>query len=207
MSLPGSPSIGSRARHWLATLRHYHEIADVGEIARRYFPMNAFDGVLTTLGIVTGAFFGGVTDPSSLVVVIASASLSLGVSGFYGSYLSEQAERTRALRELEDTMLSRLDSTDVGSAARYAAVAIAAVAGFASAIGGLIMCIPLVLEPVLGSRGAFYGAWGVAVLELVLLGVFLGRVSRGRVIASSIKLVGAGVVAFALSLLLNVAGL
>ncbi len=139
MSQSGSPTLGVRLRRRLATLRHYHEIADVGEIARRYFPMNAFDGVLTALGIVTGAYFGGVTDPRSVVVVMASASLSLGVSGFYGSYLSEQAERTRALRELEDTMLSRLDSTDVGSAARYAALAIAAVAGLASAIGGLIM--------------------------------------------------------------------
>jgi predicted membrane protein (TIGR00267 family) len=169
--------------------------------------MNAFDGVLTALGIVTGAYFGGVTDPSSLVVVIASASLSLGVSGFYGSYLSEQAERTRALHELEDVMLSRLDTTDVGSAARYAVLAIAAVAGFASAIGGIIMCIPLALQPVLGVETSFYAAWGVAALELVLLGVFLGHVSRGRLVVSSVKLVLAGGVAFGLSLLLNVAGL
>ncbi len=206
MSLSGSPSLSARLRRGLATLRHYHEIAEVGEIARRYFPMNAFDGVLTALGIVTGAYFGGVREPSSLVVVIASASLSLGVSGFYGSYLSEQAERTRALRELEDTMLSRLDATDVGSAARYATFVIAAVAGFASAIGGLIMCIPLALQSVLGVEASFYAAWAVAALELVLLGVFLGRVSRGRLVVSSVKLVLAGGVAFALSLLLNVAG-
>lgn len=206
MSLSGSPGPAARLRRGLATLRHYHEIAEVGEIARRYFPMNAFDGVLTALGIVTGAYFGGVTEPASLVVVIASASLSLGVSGFYGSYLSEQAERTRALRELEDTMLSRLDETDVGSAARYATLAIAAVAGFASAIGGLIMCIPLALQSVLGTAASFYAAWGVAALELVLLGVFLGRVSRGRLVVSSVKLVLAGGVAFVLSLLLNVAG-
>jgi len=201
-----SDGLVTRLRALVGTLRHYHEIADVGEIARRYFPMNAFDGVLTALGIVTGAYFGGVTDPGSVIVVVASASLSLGVSGFYGSYLSEQAERTRALRELEDTMLSRLDATDVGSAARYASFAIATVAGFASAIGGLIMCIPLALQSVLGVDASFYAAWGVAALELVLLGVFLGRVSRGRLVVSSLKLVLAGGVAFGLSLLLNVAG-
>ena len=206
MSPFGSPTLGARLRRGLARLRHYHEIADVGEIARRYFPMNAFDGVLSALGIVTGAYFGGVTDPSSVVVVIASASLSLGVSGFYGSYLSEQAERTRALRDLEGTMLSRLDTSDVGSAARYATFAIAAVAGFASAVGGLIMCVPLALQPVLGVDGSFYAAWGVAAVELVLLGVFLGHVSRGRLLVSSVKLVLAGGVAFGLSLLLNVAG-
>jgi hypothetical protein len=39
-----------RARGWYATLRHYHQIAEVGQIARRYFAMNAFDGVLTAVG-------------------------------------------------------------------------------------------------------------------------------------------------------------
>ncbi len=197
----------ARARGWYGKLRHYHEIAEVGEIARRYFPMNGFDGVLTSLGIVTGAYFGGVTEPAALVVVIASASVSLGVSGFYGSYLSEQAERRRELRELEETMLSRLDATDIGAAARYATIASASVAGFASAIGGIIMCIPLLMQPVLGIDGSFFAAWGVAVVELIILGVFLGRVSRGSLIVSSIKFVAAGMVAFGLSLLLNVAAI
>ena len=195
-----------RPRGWYGTLRHYHEISGVGEIARRYFPMNGFDGVLTALGIVTGAYFGGVTDPGSLVVVILSASLSLGVSGFYGSYLSERAERTRDLRELEGTMLSRLEETDIGAAAKYAAIASASVAGFASAIGGVIMCLPLLMQSVLGVDGSFYAAWGVAVVELVFLGLFLGRVSRGGLLVSSVKFVLAGGVAFGLSLLLNVAG-
>ena len=46
----------------------------------------------------------------------------------------------------------------------------------------------------------------VAAAELILLGIFLGHVSRGRLIVSSVKLVLAGGVAFGLSLLLNVAG-
>lgn len=196
----------ARLRAWVRLLRHYHAIAHVGEIARRYFPMNAFDGVLTALGIVTGAYFGGVTEPHAVVVVIASASLGLGVSGFYGTYLSEQAERARALRLLEETMLSPLQGTDVCSAARYATFVIAGVAGAASAVGGLLMCIPLALQPMLGVQASFYAAWGVAVAELVLLGTFLGHVSRGRMITSIVRLMAAGGVAFALSLLLNVAG-
>ena len=60
MNLPGSPSVRARVRRQLATLRHYHKIAEVGEIARRYFAMNAFDGVLTTIGVLVGGYFGGV---------------------------------------------------------------------------------------------------------------------------------------------------
>ncbi|NLG65562.1 MAG: hypothetical protein GX537_08155, partial [Actinobacteria bacterium] len=133
-------------RRHVGRLRRYHEIADVGEITRRYFPMNAFDGVLTAVGIITGSYFGGLRETSALISVLAAASVSLGVSGFYGSYLSERAERTRALRELEESTLTRLDDTDVGAAARYAAIAVAVVAGFASAIGGLLLCVPLALQ-------------------------------------------------------------
>lgn len=206
-SLSGSrTSLLGRVGDLVGRLRRYHEIAHVGEIARRYFPMNAFDGVLTTVGIITGSYFGGVKDGRAVVGVVAAASISLGVSGYYGSYLSEQAERARSLRELEESTLSSLGDTDVGAAARYAAVAIALVAGLASALGGLILCIPFLLQDVVGEDAAFYVAWAVAVVELFLLGVFLARVSRGRLIVSGIKLILAGGVAFGLSLLLNVAG-
>lgn len=188
-------------------MRHYHEIAGVGEITRRYFPMNAFDGVLTAIGIISGSYFGGVRDTRALISVLAAAAVSLGVSGYYGSYLSEKAERTRALRELEESTLTRLDDTDVGAAARYASVVIAAVAGLSSATGGLLLCLPLALRPLYGTQVAFALAWAIAGLELFLLGLFLGSVSRGRLVASGVKLVLAGGVAFGLSLLLNVAGL
>lgn len=188
---------------WLGRLRHYHQIAGVGEIARRYLPMNAFDGVLTALGIVTGSFFAGVDNIATVMSLVAAASVSLGVSGFYGSYLSEQAERARELQDLEDATLHHLDQTDIGAASRYATFAIALLAGLSSALGGLVLCIGLAFYPVLGPDAAFGLAWGVAVLELLLLGVFLGRVSRGRWIVSALKLLVAGGVAFGLSLLLN----
>lgn len=197
---PAGPArIGLR----LGRLRHYHQIADVSGIARRYLPMNAFDGILTALGIVTGSFFAGVRDIATVISLVAAASVSLGVSGFYGSYLSEQAERARELQDLEDATLHDLDQTDIGAASRYATFAIAVLAGLSSALGGLVLCVGLAFYPLVGADAAFGLAWGAAVLELFLLGVFLGRVSRGRWIVSAVKLLVAGAVAFGLSLLLN----
>ena len=37
-------------------LKRYAEISNVGEISRRYFVMNAFDGALTMLGVVIGSY-------------------------------------------------------------------------------------------------------------------------------------------------------
>ena len=92
MSLPGSP-IGTRVRRQLATLRHYHEIAEVGEIARRYFAMNAFDGVLTTIGVLVGGYFGNIDTARAIFVVVLTTAVGMGVSGFYGSYLVERADQ------------------------------------------------------------------------------------------------------------------
>jgi hypothetical protein len=38
----------------LQQLQEYSDIAEIGEIARRYFAMNAFDGVLTIIGVLMG---------------------------------------------------------------------------------------------------------------------------------------------------------
>ena len=40
--------------------KNYSKISGVGAITRRYFVMNAFDGALTMLGVVIGAYISGV---------------------------------------------------------------------------------------------------------------------------------------------------
>lgn len=189
----------------LARYKRYHQIASVGEIARRYFAMNAFDGVLTSVGILAGAFLGGVEKAGTVISVVAAAAVSMGVSGFYGSYLVERAERARALRELERSTLSRLEHTDIGAASRYASIVIAVVDGASPALASLLMLAPFFFIADTGLHTAFYVGWAVAFLELFLLGVFLGRVSRDRLLISGVRFVAAGAVSLGLSLLLNVA--
>ena len=108
------PPLADRIRGVAATVRQYHEIAGVGEIARRYFVINAFDGSLTTLGVIAGAFAGGVTEARTVVSLILATAVSIGVAGFYGSYQVERAERDRALRETQE-MLAELLKFDEGA--------------------------------------------------------------------------------------------
>lgn len=195
----------SRLHATFDRLRHYHEIAGVGEIARRYFAMNAFDGVLTSVGILAGAFLGGVERAATVISVVAAAAVSMGVSGFYGAYLIERAERGRALRELEESTLSRLDDTEIGAASRYASIVIAVIDGASPALASILMLVPFFAADTVGLHTAFYLGWGVAFVELFLLGMFLGRVSRERLLLSGLRFVAAGAISLGLSLLLNVA--
>ena len=203
MSLPAKPSIGMRLRAQASTLRHYHEIAEVGEIARRYFAMNAFDGVLTAIGVLVGGYLGGVDSPRAIFVVVLSTAVGMGVSGFYGSYLVERAERGRAMRELEQSTLSSLEDTTIASASRYATIVIAAVDGASPFLAALIVMIPFLFTGVISMHTAYFAAVGVGLVELFFLGVFLGAISRERLWLSGLRLAAAGVIALVISLLLG----
>ncbi len=203
MSLPAQRSVGARLRQQATTLRHYHEIAEVGEIARRYFAMNAFDGVLTALGVLVGGYLGGVDSPRAIFIVVLSTAVGMGVSGFYGSYLVERAERGRAMRELEESTLSSLEDTTIASASRYATIVIAFVDGASPFAAALIVMIPFLFTGIITMHAAYFAAVGVGLVELFFLGVFLGAVSRERLWLSGLRLVTAGVIALVISLLLG----
>jgi predicted membrane protein (TIGR00267 family) len=204
--VPARPGLLGGLRDLLVRLHRYHEIARVGEIARRYFAMNAFDGDLTAVGVLAGAYLGGVQDPRAVISVVVGTAVAMGVSGFYGSYLVERAERGRALKELEESTLSSLEDTEISAAARYATFFIAFVDGASPAVAALIIMLPFFFADSGSIDTAYYIGWAIAFVELFLLGMFLGRVSRERLVFSGIKLMVAGGVSLGISLLLNAAG-
>jgi predicted membrane protein (TIGR00267 family) len=201
-----SPETASGPVGWLRdrldTLRHYHRVAEVGEIARRYFAMNAFDGVLTTLGVLIGGYVAKVQSKHQIVAVGLGAAVAMGVSGFYGSYLIERAERDRSLRELEDVTLSSLEDSDIAAASTYATIVIALVDGLSPFIAAILVLMPFLVGTVAIHTAYFVGVV-IAFAELFLLGLFLGRVSRQRLIWSGVKLSVAGVLCVVLSVLLD----
>jgi predicted membrane protein (TIGR00267 family) len=203
VSTAAKPRLGARLRDSIATLRHYHEIAGVGEIVRRYFALNAFDGVLTAVGVLVGGYVAGVDEPRTIVILMLTTAVGMAVSGFYGSYLVEKAERRRALRELEGSTLTSLEDTSISSASTYAAVVIALVDGGSPSVATLIAATPFLFAGVLGVQAAYFVALGVAFVEIFLLGAFLGAVSRERLWVSGLRLLGAGVIALVVSLLLG----
>ena len=202
MSSSTASGLSGWVRSTLATLRHYHRVAEVGEIARRYFAMNAFDGVLTTLGVLVGSYIAHVHSAHQVIAVGLGAAVAMGVSGFYGSYLIERAERDRSLRELEDVTLSSLEDSDIAAASTYATIVIAFVDGVSPFVASLLVLIPFFMGSA-SIHAAYVVGVVIAFVELFLLGLFLGRVSRQRLIWSGVKLALAGVLCLGLSALLD----
>lgn len=189
----------------IRTLRKYHRIARVGEIARRYFAMNAFDGVLTILGVLVGGYFGDIRSAGSIITLGMTASFAMGVSGFYGAYQTERAERNRALTELEESTLSNLKHTDIGYASTYATIVVSLVDGLSPFAAAAIAVSPFFLGGAISIDTSFYAAFGLAFIELFGLGVYLGAISRDRMIVSGLKMVAAGLVCAAVGYALGAA--
>jgi len=158
-------------------------------IVRRYFVVNGFDGALTMLGLIIGFIIGGPAKLSVVINACLGAAIALAVSGVSSAYISETAERRRALEELEGAMLTDLGDSSHGEAARWVPMLIALTNGAAPLVLSLLIITPLWLDqagiplPV----APLYAAVLTALLIVFLLGVYLGRVAGISWIKSGLR--------------------
>lgn len=165
--------------------------------------MNAFDGSLTILGVLVGGYFAGIESAGQVLSLGLAASFAMGVSGFYGAYMTEKAERSRELAELEESTLSNLRDTDIGHASTYATIFVSVVDGVSPALAAAVAVSPFLLGDAIGINNAFYASFALAFVELFALGAYLGAISRDRIILSGAKMVSAGVICAAVGYLLG----
>jgi predicted membrane protein (TIGR00267 family) len=191
-------------RRSIEQLRRYSQIVNIGEIARRYFAMNAFDGVLTIIGVLMGNFTAGVEDARIVVTTGLATCVAMGISGLWGAYLTEAAERQRELLELEGHTLTDLHDTTLGRASRAAVVIVALVDGLSPFLAALIVLIPFFVPQLFPSlQWTYLTALALALITLFGLGAFLGRISRRNIAIYGLRTVIAGVISIVISLLLG----
>jgi len=188
----------------LRQFKEYDDIAEIGEIARRYFVMNAFDGILTIIGVLTGSYAAHVESASVVITTGLATSIAMGISGLWGAYFTEAAERKRDLDELENHTLTDLSDTRIGRASRVAGVIVALVDGLAPFLAALVALLPFFFSASLGGIYlSYYLSLGIALLSLFGLGAFLGMVSRGNFALWGLKMIGAGLLSIGLGYFLG----
>ena len=166
--------------------------------------MNAFDGALTMLGIIMGAYLAGVIDPMIIIKAGMGAGLAMGISGAWGAYMAERAERSRNMKELENAIFSNLEGTMIDKASKAAVVSVALVDGISPLIATFISILPFFLA--VYSNISIFVAIALSIViimcMLFLLGVFLSKVAGGRIIINGAIMVLAGIVTLFLCLFL-----
>lgn len=206
--------------------KEYAKMSDLGEIARRKFFNNAFDGALTCAGIVSGIFIiflGGASEfvPKNVLITGFATALAIGISGLWGAFLSEEAERKKKVSDIKKEMAiipngksdervieakeikKKKNETIIEQAENFATIIASLVDGGAPVLGSSLPLIPFLFGSAL-SYIHFIFSYIILVTLLVYLGNFLGKISGGGRVKYALHLVTAGGVTLLVSILLGI---
>ena len=185
-------------------VHQYDDIANIAEIARRSFGNNAFDGILTMIGVLIGSMASGVKDPRVVIITGLTTSVAIMISGAWGAYLTEISERKKSLIELGRSTLTDLNGSLIDRASRFAAVAVSLVDGLSPFLGAILVLIPFFFSAYFPDIYIlYYSALGASLLALFALGVWLGYVAEENLFLYGLKTLLAGVVSMLIGSLLG----
>jgi predicted membrane protein (TIGR00267 family) len=190
---------------FMAKIGEYRRLADVDEIGRRALANNAFDGILTMIGVLMGSFFSGIQEPRIVLSTGMATGMAMGISGAWGAYMAESAERERSLKELEQAMLLDLADSKQARAGQFATVAVATIDGLSPLVSGMFTVLPFAFGSLIGDIQVMYiSSLLLGLAGLFGLGVFLARVARKSIVGSGAQMILAGIICVIMSYLLNV---
>lgn len=193
-------------RSWIKNFEKFKEITELDEIARRCFVINAFDGLMTMLGMTVGISLSNITDYNVIISSGLGVCIAMGISGASGAYMAEKAERTKDLQELEDVMFTNLENSLISEASQFAVVFIALINGISPVITSLVSLAPffMVRTGILNFAMAIRASIALTLLTLFMLGVFLGKISRENVLRKGLLMAAAGLISALLIILLSI---
>ena len=200
----GDESSNRPVRRLIEKANEYNEIAGIAEIARRSFGNNTFDGILTMIGVLMGSFSSGIANPRVVIITGLSTSIAIMISGAWGAYLTESAERTNYLNELGRSTLTNLNGSLIGRASRFAAIAVSVVDGLSPFLGAIVVLLPFFFSRWFPDiRTTYLAALGTSLVALFALGIWFGKVAKENLIIYGIKTLLAGVFSILIGSLLS----
>jgi predicted membrane protein (TIGR00267 family) len=164
------------------------------EIARRAFINNAFDGALTILGILMGNLVLGEIYPQTIISTGLGACLAMGMSGAFGRFFSERAERKHALLQIEKYMFTDLSDSMLAQESKRKVLIISLVDGLSPTIAAAIPLIPFILAQslIITVNVSVILSFTLDFLVLFILGAFLGKLSDENLFLHGLLMVGVG---------------
>jgi len=175
------------------------EITNILPIARRYFVIGAFDGALTILGIILGAYVVGALSRELVLAAGIAAGIALAVSSAVGAYEAERIESVLKHHELERAMLCTVEGSRK-EAIEFSNIVTAIVHGIAPLIAAFVPLIPFFF---FNPEEAMILAIVTTLVFLFAMGAFLGRLIREMVIYTGLRFVVAGLATAIILLLLG----
>jgi predicted membrane protein (TIGR00267 family) len=183
----------SRFSERIKEMRFHFTLTKSGAIARRYFVIGAFDGALTILGVILGAYVvEGHMHPELAKELILGAGLAggiaLAVSSTVGAYEAERVEHILSHQQLEKAMLRPVEGTRK-EAMRVSIMVSAAVHGVAPLLAAFVPLIPFFFVSL---DNAVVTAIITTLAFLFVLGAYLGSLIKEMIVYTGLRFVIAG---------------
>lgn len=174
-------------------LRFHFELTKSGAIARRYFVIGAFDGALTILGVILGAYVSeGHAHPELARQLILGAGfaggIALAVSSTVGAYEAERVEHVLNHQQLEKAMLRTVEGTRK-EAMRVSIWVSALSHGIAPLLAAFVPLLPFLFMPL---DPAVITAIVLTIGFLFALGAYLGSLIKEMILYTGLRFVLAG---------------
>ncbi len=220
------------------------KITNLAAIARRYFVNNFYDGAITITGsliaFLTIILKGEESSVDSYIIIMTGLGtcISMFISGFSGSYLSEKAEQKKIKFEIERAMgqlgteledaEAEMDEEEIQKAMlkkikikkfrrkqkkepeektkvetlyekaeSLANKVVSLVNGGAPFLGGFVPLIPFFFVTE-AEIPAFIISFIIILGIIVLLGVFLGKISKESILKNIFQMIAAFIITFLL---------
>jgi predicted membrane protein (TIGR00267 family) len=174
-------------------LKFHFELTKSGAIARRYFVIGAFDGALTILGVILGAYVAEASaDPELAERLIVGAgvagAVALAVSSAVGAYEAERVEHVLSHKSLEKAMLCPVEGTR--KEAISVSISVSALAhGVAPLVAAFVPLIPFFMMPL---DEAVVTGTAITLAFLFVLGAYLGSLIKEMIVYTGLRFVIAG---------------
>jgi TIGR00267 family protein len=175
----------------------------------RYVALGTLDGILAVMGVTlaaSGVASAGGLEISNFAIGLTglSGGIALAMSNAFGSFIGERAEEARTLRELEEKMMLNegdLDETIIYKQAKRRIYMSMFTHGFSSFIGSFVPVMPFLL--IQDKITATITTVVLCFVALIILGLYLGKVSRDSLLRVSFEIVLIGVLISVVSFIIG----
>ena len=161
---------------------------------RRYIFRGLIDGSLSTLGVIIGA------QNASVGIIIAAGiggGIANGLSNILGAFTAEKSEAERKLAEIQKAMVvyPELRKTELYKDMLKSTILSGLSDGISTIVGSVIPVIPFIFSLLFGLDKRQALTWSVVltIALLFVIGGVIGRVSKGNLLVSGVKMALAGI--------------
>jgi predicted membrane protein (TIGR00267 family) len=156
----------------------------------RYIILGTIDGILAVLGIIIG-LSAATLDPGVIIKAALGGGIALCLTNGIGSYLAESAVEYGKLSEVEAALLQDLKDTRIEKITRRNIIIDSILHGGSSFVGSLIPIMPFIF---IADGIAVYVSVCLALVSLVALGLFSGKISGQSYLKSIVRMVFLGAI-------------